>query len=178
MRDLNFISIDMEYNQPSESIIQIGIAVGNLKSGEILDEYECYIYQDEQISEYITNLTGITQSNVDGGISLSEAYEVITEMHTEYECFRNPITWGGGDSVDLRDALDLDDKMFVFGQRWIDCKTLFVSWCFANNLKHQSGLAKSMTRLGLSFQGKKHTALDDAKNTFVVYRHLLEKVGE
>jgi inhibitor of KinA sporulation pathway (predicted exonuclease) len=30
-----------------------------------------------------------------------------------------------------------------------------------------------MTKLGLAFQGRKHNALDDALNTFTMYRALL-----
>ena len=97
-------------------------------------------------------------------------------MHNRYICFRNPLTWGGGDSLSLRTALGLDDEKFLFGRRWIDAKTLFVSYCFANNLTHASGLAKSLRRMGLNFQGRKHNALDDACNTFIIYKKLLEKM--
>ena len=39
MIDLNIISLDIEFEQPSEEIIQVGAMVGNLKTGEILEEY-------------------------------------------------------------------------------------------------------------------------------------------
>lgn len=176
MKDINLMSLDLEYNQPSKSIIQVGIAIGNLKSGDIL-ETRCYnIKVDEQISEFITTLTGIEQDDVDEGFDLDWAYGRIYALHLEYDCFRNPITWGGGDSEDLRKALGLDDDRYVFGRRWIDAKTLFVSRCLAKDEKTQSGLAKSMTRLGLQFEGRKHNAKDDAVNTFRIYRKLLEEL--
>ena len=46
----------------------------------------------------------------------------------------------------------------------------------AMDAKTQSGLAKSMVRLGLKFEGTKHNAMDDATNTFYIYRKLLEEL--
>lgn len=40
MKDINILSIDMEYNKPTSSIIQVGFVIGNLKSGEVLTSYE------------------------------------------------------------------------------------------------------------------------------------------
>jgi len=173
MKDLNILSLDLEFNQPSQSIIQVGAVVGNLKTGDILEEMCIEIHQDEVIAQFITNLTGVTQDQVDNGVSLDDAYGVLKDMFIKHDCFRNCLTWGGGDSQLLRSQLGLDDNMFLFGRRWIDAKTLFVSHCFANDIKHQSGLAKSMTRVGLNFNGTKHNAKDDALNTFTIYRRLL-----
>jgi len=177
MKDLNIMALDLEYNQPSQLIIQVGIVVGNLLTGEILGKYCWNIHQEEKIAEYITKLTGITQKDVDEGCQLSTVYSSIVEIFKEHSCFRNPITWGAGDSEDLRKVLNLDNERFLFGRRWIDAKTLFVSHCFANDLKHQSGLSKSLNRLGLKFEGKKHNAMWDALNTFHIYRYLLNYMG-
>jgi len=176
MTDLNFFSLDLENNQPTNTIIQTGYVIGNLDSGIVHERICRNVRVGEKIDERITKLTGISQEDVDSGISLNEAYEEMRALHGHYKCFRNPITWGGGDSLSLRNALKLDDENFLFGRRWLDAKTLFVSYCFANNIKHQSGLAKSLRRFGLNFEGRKHNALDDAYNTFVIYRTLLEKM--
>jgi inhibitor of KinA sporulation pathway (predicted exonuclease) len=182
MKDMNFMAFDMEFNQPSNSIIQVGIGVYYLQSGELLEEYMRYIYQDEVINPEIIQLTGVKQEHVDGGIDFDQLHKEIIELHNKYNCFRNPIVWGGGDSRALRNALGIDDKWeddpYVFGRRELDAKTLFISWCMARDLNHKSGLAKSMTRLGMRFEGKKHDALDDAKNTFRIYRMLLKKMRE
>lgn len=166
----------MEYAQPSRSIIQIGVAVGHLESGLVLESACFNIHVDEILSDFIKTLTGIQQEDVDTGISLQSAYSEIQMMHAEYQCFRNALTWGGGDSDDLRQALGLDVEKYVFGRRWIDAKTVFVSRCFARNEKHQAGLAKAMQRVGLEFKGRKHNAKDDAVNTFLIYHKLLQEL--
>ena len=175
MKDVNIISLDMEYEQPCQTIIQVGVIVGNLNSGEILEEYCEYVKVDIQLSEKISKLTGIKQGHIDNGKSLIEIYQDLIRLHDDYNCFRNPLTWGGGDSQDLRNALKLDDEMFLFGRRWIDVKTVFISYMFSKGESHRSGLAKSLLRLGMQFDGKKHNAKDDAKNTFLIYRELLKR---
>jgi len=177
MKDKNIISLDMEYEQPCQTIIQVGVVVGNLKSGEILEEYCEHVNIEKEVSEFIKKLTGIKQRDIDSGVSLFEIYEDLKALHTHYDCFRNPLTWGGGDSQDLRGALHLDDEMFLFGRRWIDVKTVFISYMFSKGESHRSGLAKSLLRLGMQFDGKKHNAMDDAKNTFFIYRELLKRIS-
>jgi len=178
MKDLNILSLDLEFNQPSESIIQVGCVVGNLASGEILEEYSQHIKVDEVLAPFIIKLTGIKQNDVDNGISLQESYVRIKELHEKYECFRNCLTWGGGDSEALRERLKFDNEYFVFGRRWLDAKTLFVSLRFAMGKAHQAGLAKALLKMGMTFQGKKHNACDDARNTFYIYRRLLEQFNK
>lgn len=176
MKDINLLSLDLENNQPSGSIIQIGAVVGNLASGKILEEYSAYINCGETLDPFIINLTGIKQENVDNGISLFTAYDQLKELHTRHNC-RNRgcvLTWGIGDMACLRNALHLDEESFYFGRRFIDVKTVFISYQWANDLKHQAGLAKALTKLNLQFSGSKHSANDDAKNTFIIYHKLLE----
>jgi len=176
MTDKNFMSIDLELNQPSNTIIQVGVVVGNLNSGEILREFSSNILVSEEIAEEITQLTHITQKDVDEGNSLEKVYRYLRFLHKYYDCFRNPITWGGGDSECLRKELKLDEEDFVFGRRWIDAKTLFISRCLARGERTQSGLAKAMVRMGMKFEGRKHCAVDDARNTFYIYRALLGEI--
>lgn len=183
----NFISLDIEMNQPEDPIgikspiIQIGAVVANLRTGEILEEYNQYVDVIEPITPYITKLTKIDDALLfNEGVTLKEAYEGLAPLKEKYDCFPNPITWGGGDSQELRDQLY---KLFpeagawVFGRRWIDAKTVFQMYSFSKNMKVQAGLAKAMTRLGLAFSGTKHNALDDAKNTVFILRRLLELMG-
>jgi len=176
MKHINLLSLDLELNQPSGSIIQIGAVVGNLASGKILEEYSAYINCGEILDPFIINLTGIKQENVDNGISLFTAYEQLKELHKKYECFRNPTCWGSGDTTCLKKQLHItDDELFLFGRRWIDVKTVFISYRWANNLSHQAGLAKALTRLSMQFDGRKHDAKADSKNTFRIFCELLRR---
>jgi len=185
MKDINLLSLDLELNQPSGTIIQVGAVVGNLASGEILAEYSAHIWTAEIINPTITQLTGIRQTDVLNGICLITAYRQLIQLHKDFNCFRNALVWGGGDSEYLKTQLEKSPslpilhsaeglKFYLFGRRWIDAKTLYVSRCFKTDVPYQGGLSKAMTKLGLQFKGKKHQACDDARNTFYIYRKLLE----
>jgi inhibitor of KinA sporulation pathway (predicted exonuclease) len=171
-----FTSLDLEMNQPSKKIIQIGASVGNIKTGQIFDKLSVFVNPHEHIAPFITELTKITQDDVNHGLELEEAYRKLQKMHENYSSFVNPITWGGGDSKELLDQLKQENPHFegwCFGRRWLDTKTLFVSWRFANGQPIQGGLARSMTKVGLKFEGQKHNAMDDAINTFRMYIAML-----
>lgn len=174
----NLIAIDLELNQPSQTIIQVGVAVGDITTGQLIAKEAIDVYTKEILDPRIIDLTGITQANVNAGIDITEAYYKIEEISKKYECFINPLTWGGGDTQLLKDQLMHNPEIinrWIFGRRWIDVKTIYVSYRIAHNLEIQGGLARSMTKMGLRFNGRKHNAGDDAANTFVMYHKLLQE---
>jgi inhibitor of KinA sporulation pathway (predicted exonuclease) len=174
------MSLDLELNQPSGNIIQVGAIVGNTDTQKILAELNIYVQlptKYEKVTEYITNLTGITQDQVDKGISPKETYFKLKEFSKKWECFRNPVVWGGGDSNALYKQANPGESNFM-GFRWIDVKTIYQSIRIANSMPRQGGLAKSMIKMGLKFDGKKHNAVDDAKNTLLFYFHMLNLLKE
>ena len=179
---MNLVSLDLELNQPSNKIVQLGYVVGDILTKEIQVERSFYITLDEVFSEFVAGLTGIRPEQLlpeNGSISLQSAYEAVKQDHAAYACFRNPITFGGGDSDHLRQQLNIEDTdQYVFGRRWLDCKTLYITYAFANNMNTQGGLARCLTKFKLNFVGKKHNALDDARNTFILYCTLLDKLKQ
>lgn len=167
--------LDLEMNQPSGKICQIGAVIGDSTTGEIEQRLRIYVNPGEPIAPYITDLCGITQEQIDSnGISLQDAYIQLRDWHLKHSEFMNPITWGGADSEELRQQLNNPEDSWCFGRRWIDAKTLVVSQMIAKENKvYSGGLASAMKRFGLKFQGRKHDAQDDAENTFKIYHHML-----
>lgn len=165
----NFVVLDLEMNQPSNKIISVGAYIVDVKTKMIHSRFERYIKIDEQLNPYITQLTGITQEMVDNGVNIKDAAWELKELMTKYDCFINPVTWGGGDS----ELLTKQSETFLFGRRWIDVKTLHVSLMISKGQHVQGGLSKVLTRYGMKFKGKKHNAADDAYNTARLFLHLL-----
>lgn len=176
---MNLMSLDLEMNQPSGKIIQVGYSIWDTVKDEIIPYPSRYIAIDEELDERIIKLCHI---NVDKyhkeKINLHHAYEEMAEYYKMHECKLNVITWGGGDTQYLREQLNMQDKRWVFGRRWIDTKTIAQTYFVANGISFPGGLAKSMLKLGLKFKGTKHDAADDAYNTLVTYRHLFNKLKE
>ena len=173
---MKLTSLDLEMNQPSGKIIQIGAVVGDTETGEISQRLRIYVNPGEPIVPFITELCGITQEQIDReGMPLDDAYQILKDFHRKYTEFLNPITWGGGDSAEVREQLSPAAREdWCFGRRWIDAKTLAVSRTIARDNKvFSGGLSGAMKRLGLKFDGRKHDAQDDAENTFKIYHHML-----
>lgn len=172
--------LDLEMNQPSGKIVQIGAVIGDTQTGEIIDRIRIYVNPGEPIAEFITELCGITQAQIDEqGISLEDAYFQLKKFHKKAD-FINPVSWGGGDSQEIYDQLNEEvRKRWCFGRRWIDAKTVFVSQMIAHqNRVDSSGLANSMKAVGLQFVGRQHDAQDDAENTFKMYQYMLSSLRE
>lgn len=177
-KEITFMALDLEMNQPSGKIIQVGWCIGTI-GGPIHGIHGCgssIVNPNEELNPRIIQLTGITQEQVDKGVTLTEAYDELIHYHKLYRCFRNPLTWGGGDSATLRSQLGLGNEQFLFGRRWIDVKTIYQAYRISQGLGFQGGLAKSIHRVGGQFQGRKHDAENDARNTWHMFWLLLEKM--
>lgn len=188
-------SIDLEFNQPSGKIIQVGLCKGDLSTGEVLETKRIYVKIDEPLCRDeniidIPKLTGITDERLaKDGVSLQEAYKQVVEFH-KGTTIRNPVAWGIGDSDRLREQLEAEGvefspgfgvkphlEQFCFGFRCFDCKQLYQEICLLNNKRIQNGLGGAMKRFKFYFNGRKHDAMDDAINTFTFYHYLLSRIS-
>jgi inhibitor of KinA sporulation pathway (predicted exonuclease) len=171
-----YVSLDLEFNQPSQRIIQIGATLGDIHTGARLGRFSVFVNPGEPLAPEIADLCGIAPGVLETAGDLSEAYGQLQHWLKPFKDERrlNPLTWGGGDSESLRQALGLEDERWLFGRRWVDVKTVYVAYQDTQGSQTTGGLATSMKRLGLHFDGRKHDAADDAWNTFRMYRRLLE----
>lgn len=178
----NIVALDLELNQLNNcpKIIQIGVCIADLERRQIIEKRSFMVNPGEGITEYIANLTGITDNHVKDAPNLLGAYQEMTEYLKLFETHKQPILWGNGDIWDLKKELaenyqdQIDWKEFPFGWTSMNCKTVVQAILTARGVKTQGGLAKSMNKFGLSFQGTKHRADDDALNTMRIYFKLLE----
>lgn len=173
---MKILSFDLELNQdPSGAkIIEIGACIGDVATGEILDSYSAFVNPQQALIPEIIALTSITQADVDAAGTIVDAYKGMVEMAVKHDCQRMPIVWGAGDGHALRAELPVE-VAWSFGRRELDVKAVFQAYQMAKEAKIQAGLAKALTRFGLAFKGKKHRAIDDAINTFIIYHELLRK---
>lgn len=171
----NFLGIDLELNQPSGKIIEIGIAIGNTEG--ILQNTHWYVDPGEPIDESIVELTGITDEVIEmDSTPLHVVAEQLTTIFATYEPFPNPVQWGGMDAHLLRKEFLLQGIDFrLFGRREIDVKTLYTYLQIARGRSITGGLKGCMDRYGMKFFGTPHRALDDARNTLEFYFTLLRR---
>lgn len=173
-----FISLDLELNQPSGRIIQVGVCVGNCEQPE--DEYvvkNWLIDPNEPISEFIVGLTGITDEDIKlKSVSCKQMAQELETLIATHQTFINPVTWGGGDSTDLLAAfLKHDIEFKQFGRRWIDVKTIHGMLMLSRKKNPSGGLRSAMGKYGLHFKGQPHRADVDAFNTLRLFFKLLKR---
>lgn len=153
--------IDLEMNQPSGSIIQIGAVCYDIRQSREISTYLETVNPGEQISEYITGLTGITQAEVDSCSPLPEVAARFAAWAREVGTGKLLAAWGS-DCYYLKQRVSPEHYIW---SRALDLKQMSTVMQAALPGKSGGGLSTQMTRLGLEFEGKAHNALTDARNT-------------
>lgn len=184
--------LDAEYNQPSRKCIQIGAAIYDVRNATCHGTLDIYVNPGEPITPEITDLTGITDKDVENAPNIISAYQMLNEFHKKHKCFRNPLVWGSGvrnDSLAIYEEFVKASEIIHMGYGWhpdenfmgfrvLDAKTLYQSIQLFEDSQYAGGLADSMKKLGLTFEGDKHRALTDAKNTFTIWYFLTRKMHD
>jgi len=186
--------LDLELNQPSGKIIQIGYVIVDLNTKKVFRERSLIVNPNEPLGEIerevngkkmtIEELTGITEARIKfDGRSLVDTYEILCIDIVQTNCSVTCVQWGDGmgdhkgDHDAIRRELGIEWKDFVFRARSWDVKSLYQIYAAFNNRGVVAGLGKAMKSCGLEFEGKEHDALDDAKNTFTIFNHLAQKMN-
>lgn len=174
------MALDCEYTQPSRKTIQIGAAAFNPRNAALLERFSTYVDPGEPISPEITLLTGITNRDVAGAPTIQQAVKDLRAFHKKHKCFKNPIVWGSStrnDSQHIWDESGLEGDNFM-GFRVLDAKTIFQSAQLFEDGQHSGGLKDSMKRIGLTFEGEAHQAINDAINAFRVWYFFMRQLHD
>jgi len=173
---MNFLALDLEMNQPSKKIIEIGVVVGNVGDG-IIFEQSWIIDPLEPISEYITALTGIDDRLIkDSCVPLKQARDEIADAQSRYGCYPNAVQWGKGDTDLLAKTLESSGiEPLRFGRRDLDVKTICVFQAISVGKKPKGGLSKYVAAHGLTFDGVPHRAAFDARATLNLFFELIRR---
>lgn len=173
---MHIIAIDLEMAQPSRKIIELGYVIANPKNKDIKLRRTILVNPHEQLSQEIINLTGITQADVDSGVELHEAYNMMCADINQYQCFKSVIEWST-DHIELRTQLGITCADYIFILRALDVKSLFQMYTMVTpNTKTVAGLEKALEILGIKFQGRPHRAEDDAYNTILAFFAITDKM--
>lgn len=160
-------TLDLEMNQPSRSIIQIGAVIGDIGTGAIIEQLDIKVNANETLNPNIIELTGLTQVQVDNGIPLVDAVAQLEGIIGSRKACKSPFVWGNGDLRTLKAQSQGEKAGLIQGIfREVDLKTLHQAISLAKGRSMRGGLEKSMESYGLKFVGRAHDALVDAKNTF------------
>lgn len=178
MKYETFLALDLELNQPSNKIIQVGVAIGGqLQSAEEFVVRQWLIDPLEPISPQIVALTGITDQDIaTKAVPWAQVASELGALITEHRPFVNPVLWGAADSIELKASFQARGIEFPFmGRRWLDTKTWHQLIALAKDKNPAGGLRSVMNQYGLRFVGAPHRADADALNTLLLFFHILSR---
>ena len=112
--DQKYLALDLELNNapdgstPNPKIIQVGVAIGSARQDpkEWITK-KWYVKINDPIYPFITDLTGITTQDIQQfGMTHYDIGQELSRLIKEHDVFVNPVTWGGGDSTELKDEFN------------------------------------------------------------------------
>ena len=179
-----FVDLEMTYLSRKQrklnpayvnEIIEIG-AVKLNEENEIIETYKQFVSPEisTEISEYITNLTGITTDMVAGQPVLKD---VITDFAAWCGDDFLVYAWSDHDLTQVQKELsfkgiEITESLSFLLNHWVDFQKEFGALV---HIKRSIKLSDAIDLIGEDFFGKAHDALTDAYNTAMLYKLVMEQ---
>jgi inhibitor of KinA sporulation pathway (predicted exonuclease) len=152
-------------------IIEIGLVVVDTESlGRV--ERQRFLVRPERstVSDFCTQLTGLTASDVASGMTFKEA---CWRLAVDHEAGRRPWTsWGDYDRKQFERQCGGPGIRDPWGWRHFNAKTIFTE---AYGLRRRPGMAQALEIAGLPLEGHHHRGADDAWNIAALVLQLMER---
>ena len=187
---MNYIVLDMEWNQPwpgspfskkvlpvaiRGEIIQIG-AVRVTEDQEVADEFQVLVKPKyyRHLNRRVSKLTGIKETQLrEEGIPFPEAMESFCRWCGEDIVF---LTWGFDDIGILRENLQLFELSADWTDKWYNAQMIFNAQTDGSTA--QKALKTAMEIFGIEATRPAHDALGDAYHTALICARLDLKKGQ
>jgi inhibitor of KinA sporulation pathway (predicted exonuclease) len=141
-------------------IIEIGLTVVDLGSGSRIAKERVLVRPARsRVSEFCTTLTGLTQDEVDPGISFGSACQLLASSH--HTGIRPWASWGDYDRKQFERQCAATRTRYPFGRVHVNAKMEFTT---AHGLRRRPGMAQALQIAGLPLEGRHHSGADDAWN--------------
>jgi inhibitor of KinA sporulation pathway (predicted exonuclease) len=141
-------------------IIEIGLTVVDLAKRERVAKHRILVRpRRSRVSDFCTELTGLTQAEVDTGVEFAEACGMLTEEHRSVS--RPWASWGDYDRRQFERQSDADAAPYPFGTRHVNVRRRFTE---ARGLARRPGMDAALGIAGLPLDGRHHSGADDAWN--------------
>ena len=186
---MNYIVLDMEWNQPwpgspsakkvlpvqiRGEIIQIG-AVRVTEDQQVTDEFQVLIKPKyyRRLNRRVSKLTGIKEAQLrENGVPMNDAMAAFRQWCGEDVIF---LTWGFDDITILRENLRLYGIDDSWVERWYNAQMIFNAQ--TDGSSSQKALKTAMEIFGIEATRPAHDALGDAYHTALICAKLDLKKG-
>ena len=186
---MNYIVLDMEWNQPwpgspsSKKVLPVNIRGEIIQIGAVRINEEQFVEDEFQImikpkyyrhlNRRVSKLTGIKEAKLrEEGVSFPEAIELFRRWCGEDIVF---LTWGFDDIGILRENLRLFGLEEDWTERWFNAQMIFNAQTDGSN--SQKALKTAMEMFSIEATRPAHDALGDAYHTALICAMLNLKQG-
>jgi inhibitor of KinA sporulation pathway (predicted exonuclease) len=155
-----------------QEIIEIGICRLKPATGERLDKRSILVKPERStVSPFCTQLTSLTQAQVERGIAFAEACAILEKDYRTRK--RVWASYGDYDRQQFERQCAARGVSYPFSASHLNVKTLFTLVC---QRRHDVGMAQALQLLNLPLEGKHHRGHDDAWNiALILHKVLLER---
>lgn len=158
---------------PPPEVIEFPVVLLSLVTGKVVAEFHEYVMpvENPRLSPFCTQLTGIKQQQVDDGMPISTCLVLFSQWLrkvSEEEKFdvgleATCLTWS---DWDLTFCLDKECKRKQIRKpevlsSWIDIRAKYREFY----KRKPQGLNGALRELGMNFEGREHSGIEDARNT-------------
>jgi inhibitor of KinA sporulation pathway (predicted exonuclease) len=149
-------------------IIEIGLTVVDLDQGTRLAKHRILVRpRKSRVSAFCTELTSLTQEEVDQGGTFAEACRTLAKDHQA-----NALpwaSWGDYDRNQFTRQCRHTNTEYPFSGDHTNAKLRFTQ---ARNLRKRPGMAQALELAGLPLEGRHHRGDDDSWNIAALILHL------
>ncbi|MGN2639479.1 exonuclease domain-containing protein [Nocardia takedensis] len=152
-------------------IIEIGLTVVDPAARTRLARHRLLVRPARStVSPFCTELTGLTQAEVDSGVTFAEACRLLAVEHRAGS--RPWASWGDYDRKQFRRQCEQTATTYPFGHRHTNAKQVFAE---TRGLRRRPGMAQALVTAGLPLEGRHHSGADDAWNIGALVLDILER---
>ncbi|MBB4959246.1 3'-5' exonuclease [Micromonospora polyrhachis] len=153
----------------TNEIIEIGLCVVDLVDRRRVARDRILVRPARsRVSAFCTELTGLTQAEVDAGVSFAEACRLLATRHQAGP--RVWASWGDYDRLQFQRQCGATQVPYPFGARHVNAKAVFAQ---AYGLQRKMGMAGALRHVELPLEGRHHSGADDAWNIGALVLHTL-----
>lgn len=153
---------DGQFPREEMEIIEIGAVIADGKSFQSIAEFQTFVcpVRHPALTTFCRDLTGIESSDVESAVGFVEAMSQLTAWLKDYAdaafC-----SWGEYDRRQFERDCAYHNVAWPFGNRHVDLKKRYSD---RFGLKRGQGFGEALQKHNLTFEGRPHRGIDDARN--------------
>ncbi|MEV4377326.1 3'-5' exonuclease [Streptosporangium sp. NPDC049644] len=152
-------------------IIEVGLCVVDLTTRTRVSRHRILIRPERStVTDFCTELTGLTQREVDQGLSFSEACALLISDHEART--RHWASWGDFDRRQFTEQCAAAGVFYPLSPSHTNAKQKFAA---AYGLSHGPDRPEAFRLAGLPLEGKEHRGVDDAWNAGALVLNLVAR---